>query len=627
LVARLLLFYALRLFVSKVLRGEEKTKAETLSAPRSAEKRFITESTEGTEIGKEGVVRPKGGHYIWLWNLVQWIAGLRAGFGIYFFTPAGAECFLGRKSMAKRLDRVELKGSKRAPLPGGQDVGPADSGEQIEVSVLLRRGSIPGKFPSTEQTGKLPPRQRKYLTREEFASQHGASTGDLEKVRAFAGQFGLRVASEDRARRMVKLSGTVQAFNAAFGVELRRYQHPSGTFRCRTGTITIPAEMGSVIEGVFGLDNRPQAKAHFRLRKKKPEAHAAQAEAVSYSPLQVAQAYDFPSEVNGAGQCIAVIELGGGYNASDLDSFFSNLGITPPKVTAVSVDGASNSPTGDPSGADGEVELDLEVAGAVAPGAQLAAYFAPNTDQGFIDAVTTAVHDITLKPSIISISWGGPENSWTQQSLDALNTACQDGSTMGVTVLVAAGDDGSSDGSTNGAPEVDFPASSPFVVACGGTKLELSGGTISSEQVWNELSADEGATGGGVSQLFALPTFQQDANVPQAPDGFVGRGVPDVAGDADPETGYNVVVDGQSTVIGGTSAVAPLWAGLFALINQSLGTNVGYVNPLLYGATAEATFHDITSGTNGSYSAGPGWDACTGLGSPNGAALLTALKG
>jgi kumamolisin len=407
---------------------------------------------------------------------------------------------------------------------------------------------------------------------------------------------------------------------------LRRCQHPSGAYRCRTGTLTLPAELESIIQGVFGLDNRPQAKAHFRLRKRNPSVHA-QETAASLSPVQVAEAYSFPSGANGAGQCIAVIELGGGYNTSDLDSFFGNLGITPPNITAVSVDGATNSPTGDPSSADGEVELDLEVAGANAPGAQLAAYFAPNTDQGFIDAVTTAVHDTTLKPSIISISWGGPENSWTQQSLNALNSACQDASTMGVTVLAAAGDDGSSDGSTNGSPEVDFPASSPFVVACGGTKLTISGTAIGNEQVWNELSSNEGATGGGVSELFALPTFQLSAKVPKAPNGFAGRGVPDVAGDADPETGYNVVVDGQSTVIGGTSAVAPLWAGLFALINQSLGTNVGYVNPLLYAAKAEATFHDITSGNNGSYSAGPGWDACTGLGTPNGTALLTALKG
>jgi kumamolisin len=129
-----------------------------------------------------------------------------------------------------------------------------------------------------------------------------------------------------------------------------------------------------------------------------------------------------------------------------------------------------------------------------------------------------------------------------------------------------------------------------------------------------------------VSENFALPTFQKNAGVPKAPNGFVGRGVPDVAGDADPATGYNVTVDGQQAVIGGTSAVAPLWAGLLARINESLGTNVGYVNPTLYAAKAEATFHDITSGTNGGYSAGPGWDACTGLGSPDGSALLPALK-
>lgn len=197
---------------------------------------------------------------------------------------------------------------------------------------------------------------------------------------------------------------------------------------------------------------------------------------------------------------------------------------------------------------------------------------------------------------------------------------------MGVTVLAASGDNGASDGDSDGSLTVDFPASSPYVLGCGGTKLKISGNGIGSEQAWNELSAGEGATGGGVSEVFALPTYQQSAGVPKAPNGFIGRGVPDVAGNADPESGYNVVVDGSQTVIGGTSAVAPLWAGLLALINQSLGNNVGYVNPLLYAANAKGGFHDITSGTNGNYSAGPGWDACTGLGSPNGTALLNALR-
>jgi kumamolisin len=527
--------------------------------------------------------------------------------------------------VAKRQDRVELKGSARGALPGGKDVGPADPKQRIEVTVFVRRGSKPGAFPSVAQMGARFPHKRKYLTRKEFARLHGASAADLRKIRNFAVEYGLRVASEDRASRIVKLSGTVRALSDAFGVKLRRYEHSSGAYRCRTGSLTIPVDLELIVEGVFGLDNRPQAKAHFRPRKKKPNVHA-HAVTVSYSPLQVAQAYGFPSGATGTGQCIGVIELGGGYRSTDLNSFFRNLGISTPKVTAVSVDGATNSSTGDPNGPDGEVELDIEVAGAIAPAAQIVAYFAPNTDQGFIDAVTAAVHDAKLKPSIVSISWGGPEDSWTEQSRDALNSACQDASTMGVTVLAASGDDGASDGSTSGAPTVDFPAASPYVVGCGGTKLTISGAAIGSEQVWNELAANEGATGGGVSEIFALPSYQQSASVPKAPNGFVGRGVPDVAGDADPQTGYNVFVDGQETVIGGTSAVAPLWAGLLALINQSLGTNVGYVNPLLYSAKVEPTFHEVTSGNNGDYSAGPGWNACTGLGSPNGAALLTALQ-
>ncbi len=469
--------------------------------------------------------------------------------------------------MADPKNRVQLKGSTRAAFPGARDVGPADLSEQIQVTILLRRRSTPSEFSSVEQMAARSPRERKYLSREEFARLHGASEADLEKVRTFAIQYGLKILNEHRASRTVNLSGTVQSFNSTFGAELRRYEHASGTYRCRTGSLTIPSEFDGVIQGVLGLDNRPQAKPHFRLLRQKPNVHA-QAVSVSYSPPEVAKVYGFPSGAMGAGQCIAVIELGGGYSTSDLESFFKNLGISTPKVTAVSVDGGTNAPTGDPSGPDGEVELDIEVAGAIAPAAQVAAYFAPNTDQGFINAVTTAVHDANLKPSIISISWGGPESSWTEQSRNALNTACQDASTMGVTVLAASGDNGASDGSMNGTPTVDFPAASPYVVGCGGTKLTISGTNIGTEVAWNELSANEGATGGGVSEVFALPSYQKSADVPKSPNGFVGRGVPDVAGDADPETGYSIVVDGQQQVIGGTSAVAPLWAGLLALITR-----------------------------------------------------------
>jgi kumamolisin len=525
-------------------------------------------------------------------------------------------------------DRVRLARSERTPMEGAKLIGPSDPHEKMEVTVYLRRGSESGTYPNIARLGSLPVNERHHLSREEFAKAHGASADDLAKVRRFAAEFGLEVKEENPARRSVVLAGTVEAFSRAFETTLERYEHPTkGYYRGRTGTLTIPAELASAIEGVFGLDNRPQAKPHFRIRPEATGKLQPHAQHTSYDPTQVAQAYDFPTGVAGSNQSIALIELGGGFKSADLTAFFRKLKLSTPKVTAIGVDGGANTPTGDPSGPDGEVELDIEVAGSIAPDAQIGVYFAPNTDQGFLDALTTAIHDASLKPSVISISWGGAENTWTQQAMNAFDSAAQDAATMGITIFVASGDNGATDGDPHGNLEVDFPASCPHMTGCGGTKLVLSAVTIKSEVAWNELSEQEGATGGGVSQVFPLPPWQQNANVPLAPNRQTGRGVPDVAGDADPTSGYNVVVDGSGTVIGGTSAVAPLWAGLTALFNQSLGQPIGFLNPLLYSHGTAATFHDIVSGNNGGYTSGPGWDPCTGLGSPDGKKLLTAIGG
>jgi kumamolisin len=298
------------------------------------------------------------------------------------------------------------------------------------------------------------------------------------------------------------------------------------------------------------------------------------------------------------------------------------------KVNAVSVSGAPNKATGDPNGPDGEVVLDIEVAGAVAPASKIVVYFAPNTDQGFLKAIHSAIHDRVRKPSVISISWGGPEDQWPRQNLDVFNQAFHDAALLGITVFCAAGDDGSSDGERDGKSHVDFPASSPWVVACGGTSLESTEGKITSETVWNN-GAPKGATGGGVSTFFAVPDYQLQAGVPVSTvrPKFAGRGVPDVAACADPSTGYFIFVDGTSTVVGGTSAVAPLWAGLTALINQQLGTRVGFINPLLYSTLRDhKALNDVSQGTNGDFVSQGGWDACTGMGSPNGQAILDVLK-
>jgi kumamolisin len=507
-------------------------------------------------------------------------------------------------------ERVPIPGSERTPLPGATTSTAIDPTSELQVSVYVR--------PRKPITPEVVAEQARHgaLSREKFAERFGARDEDLEAVEAFGSDYGLSVVESDPARRVVRLTGGAAALNEAFGVELTSFDHPDGSYRGHQGPVTVPAELGDVITGVHGLDDRPQAQPRLVVA-----THAsAPGAAGPYSPVAVAEAYDFPTTSDGSGECVAILELGGGYEESDLSTFFSNNGITEPTVVAVGVDGGANTPGGD---ADGEVALDIEIIGAVAPGARIAVYFAPNTDQGFIDAVTTAANDATNKPSVISISWGSAESTWAAQSMQTMDQAFQSAALMGVTVFVASGDSGSSDGVTDGLAHADFPASSPNAVGCGGTTLSATGGTIKSEVVWD---SDGNASGGGISDVFAVPSYQSAAGVPPSanPGGRVGRGVPDVSGNADPATGYEIVLGGTTQTFGGTSAVAPLWAGLMARINADVGAPAGLINARLY--ADPGAFHDITEGTNGSYTAGPGWDACTGLGSPDGLLVEGALK-
>jgi len=455
------------------------------------------------------------------------------------------------------------------------------------------------------------------ISREEYAAQYGASDEDIAKVEAFATDHHLSIVESDKGRRSVVVKGRISDLEKAFQVHLTHFKDDKGVvFRGRSGDVCVPAEMDGIIEGVFGLDDRPHAQPHFQVAREGNGMFSAHANGTSFTPNQLSSLYNFPKNVTGKKQCIGIIELGGGFRNPDLSTYFSGLGIAMPSVKAVSVDGATNSPT-TANSADGEVMLDIEVAGAVAPGASIVVYFAPNTDQGFLDAITMAIHDTRNKPSVISISWGAAEIDWTGQSLTSYNEAFKAASLLGVTICAAAGDSGSDDNVGDGKVHVDFPSSSPYVVGCGGTKLMVKGTKITSETVWHE-SADS-ATGGGVSDFFQLPDYQKKAKVPLSIDTkFKGRGVPDVAGNADPQTGYKVRVDGQNLVIGGTSAVAPLMAGLIALVNEKNGKPAGFINPKIYataGSCRDITKGDnITTTTKKGYKAGKGWDACSGLG-------------
>jgi kumamolisin len=509
---------------------------------------------------------------------------------------------------------VALPGSERQPvahtLPGGRDAGPAPKNEDVDVSIYLKPSAA---SPASAQPGQ-------HMTRAAYAAQAKASDADLNAVKQFAQQSGLNVVEADSVGRVVKLHGTVEAMQNAFGVQLRHYQQGDDEYRVREGPVMLPPHLVPLVAGVLGLDDRRQA------RRRMPFAPAEQA--TTYYPQELASLYNFPTMGTGKGQTIAIIELGGGYRRSDMETYFNQLHLPIPTVSSVSVDGAKNKPA-TPQGPDGEVALDIQIAGAVASGAHMVVYFAPNTDRGFLDAIIKAAHDTVNAPSVISISWGGPESSWTTQTLQLMDQAFQVAGTLGITVCCAAGDNGATDGvTTDSLAHVDFPASSPNVLACGGTRLESSNGTVSSEIVWN--GGDGSATGGGISDFFDPPAWQAIANVPPSinPNQRRGRGLPDVAADADPQTGYQVLVDGQALTFGGTSAVAPLWAALIALINEQLGKPVGYLNPTLYQRVNQSqVFRDIVSGNNNGYSAGPGWDACSGWGAADGTQLLNALKG
>lgn len=523
-----------------------------------------------------------------------------------------------------------VEGTERTPRPGARKLGPADPNEQLTVSIRVRRRPDAPALPTFNDFKPAVPPPR--FSRQDFAAKFGASEDDLRRIEEFARSKSLQVVESNVARRTVVVSGTVKQMNSAFGVELAKYESPHGAYRGREGPVHLPHDVADIVEGVFGLDNRRMAE---RLGGGPPGPSPV-------TPRQVAVLYNFPLNVNASSQTIGVLEFGGGFDPTDIQQYFLNEGLTTPNLAAVEMDGASNSPGSDSE--SGEVAMDIEVAGAVAQGANIAVYFAPFTEQGWIDIVTTAIHGAGLPsgwaaPSVISISWGYAELqsagslAWTQAAVNAVDQTFQDAAMLGVTIFAATGDNGTDCGIGDNRAHVTFPSSDPWVTACGGTSIQNVNGLSFTEATWN----DNGVTGGGISDIFPLPDWQVGAGVPgSANDGHAGRGTPDIAGQAD---GYNIFYDGSwDGPVPGTSETSPLYAGLAAVMNAVMGDTVGYLNPILYqlgivgGVGAGSIFRDIADGGSNAESGAPGytsvagWDACTGWGSVDGSNLLNAIE-
>lgn len=566
-----------------------------------------------------------------------------------------------------------IEASRGGLTQGARRVADVNPRETFSVSIRLRRRPDAPSLPDQAYWAATPVGRRRFLSRQEFAARYGAAQEDLDRVAAFARRQGLAIVETSIPRRTLVASGTAQQMGRAFAVELGVYELRKERYRAHPGGIHLPSEVADLVEGVYGLDNR-RVLRHLGGTGPKPKG------AKGLTPPQVAGLYNFPAW-KATGQTIGILEfalpiittsgpsyLPAGFAESDIQQFMKNLNLSSKvKITVVGVDGVTNSQGGKVGNfwpPDVESTLDVDVALSVAQGAEAAVYFAPNTAQGYIDALTTAIHDAVKAPSVISISFGEAENAsgFTSSEISTISATFQEAAALGITVLAASGDDGTNVGINDGSAHVSYPASDPWVLACGGTYTANVIGTSFTQGTWSD---PDGATGGGLSVCFVPPpAWQAKANLPASvvAGNPRGRGVPDVAGNASPFSGYDLVLYGTQAInlpttskpkptvglVGGTSAVAPLYAALIALINADLREPVGYLNPTLY-AIAETpgqkVFVDINDGANNAfnfsapqpppkpplkgtapgYTSGPGWDACTGWGAVDGTQLLNAL--
>jgi kumamolisin len=547
---------------------------------------------------------------------------------------------------------VELPDSHRRLPEGAHRVRDMEPDAPMSVTVYVRRNPAASEIVDAAAEAEKPPDRRRYLTPAEVEASFGASGADLQAVVDYAQSHGLQTSDVSTLKRSVTVTGPAATLAEAFGVSLAHYRHGDVTFRGREGPVRVPPALSGIVEAVLGFDNRPLGRSYLRAPATDSvtwtvsEALTQQLPPDNYYPPQVAQLYDFPASFDGTGETVAVFVFNGiigtgtsapgGYKATLLDTYFTQvLKMKVPELTDVVIMGPGNDP-GDgssPYDVSTEVYLDLCIVGSLAPGATIAVYFTEFTEQGWVDAISQAATDTSTDPSVLSISYGNPEDgggsAWTAMAVKQVNQAFEAAAAAGRTVCCAAGDSGAADEPNTTSVHVDFPASSPWVLGCGGTRLTATGGHISSEVVWNDLAKNNGATGGGVSTVFARPTWQSGVQahpVPGVTAPSNGRGVPDVASLADPQTPYVIMGPGGTLEqVGGTSAAAPLWSALNTRLNQALGQRVGFLNPLLY-RQLHGALRDITTGNNGGYKATSGWDACTGWGSPGASTLLAALQ-
>jgi kumamolisin len=497
--------------------------------------------------------------------------------------------------------RVPIPGTERTMWPGSREVGPLTATSDVLVTAWLgaRRGGELDRE-RAQALGSTPPLQRTYADRKTLAQQTGADPADVEVLRRYCDGYGVRIAGQHW--RSVTLEGPLEGMISAFGATVAIFENEiKQRFRHRSDVLRVPPEIAAVVRGLFGLHQWPRSRKLGALQR-----HA--------QPLlanDIAARYRFPA-ADGSGQTIAAVQLRGEFKPNDFNQCMRAQGLSPALPIVKRVDDAAVAHEVATTH-DLEAALDVQIMASLAPAARIVVYEAPDDERGCLDAVRDAIFDEEYAPAVLSISYGWPEQTWTPVALDILDELFTAAALIGVSVFCSSGDNGA-ELNYDGKPHVLAPASSPFVVGCGATVIASPNGE---ERAWER-------TGGGFSARGAAPSWQGVAHTCASNYGVsAGRGVPDVAAQQSP--GYYVVVDGVELAMGGTSAVAPVWSALAARINQRLGVPIGFFAPMLYAPSGNRIFSDVTAGSNGPYQASPGWDPCTGLGTPDGSALEDVL--
>ncbi|HTY84937.1 MAG TPA: S53 family peptidase [Silvibacterium sp.] len=531
-------------------------------------------------------------------------------------------------------------------------VGPLDPGHRIGFTVVLAaKAPLPPVHPrlSARQHSKASTHQQSsHLTHAELRQKCGVKEEAAELIESFARKFNLDIVEEAAHRRSMRLAGSAADIARAFKTRFEEFELNGHLFFAHTQPLHVPEAWNGSIESVIGLHSSRQAWPR--------RGSSVHGRATSAHIQDLSHAYRFPPNLDGSGQTIGIIEFGGGFHPKDIEQFCAHNRVAAPRITVVKIGSGANRPAShhsvnefldvisgtltlaakeeqsDPfldAQCTAEVTMDLEILAALVPAAHIVVYFASSDEQGLYHAISHAVHDEHYQPGILSISWSMPERTLSGAELKAVEGVLREAAHLGITVCASSGDAGALNGSADGKPSVNYPASSPHCLGCGGTSGKISPSGISEEIVWNAIHFGiKGASGGGVSSLFPLPEWQQGARVPIEPRGKRGRGVPDVAGLADPRYGCEMMIAGRTFASAGTSSVAPMWAALIARFNQALGRRCGHLHPHIYrlGKDRATALRPVLKGDNGLYRAGRGWNACTGYGTPRGDALLAYLR-